>query len=50
MASLNRRRIPMSEINIVKEWLKFNKPMSLSEAEENAGLSTATADYELITN
>tara|TARA_B100001778_G_scaffold224844_1_gene186583 strand:- start:8704 stop:11199 length:2496 start_codon:yes stop_codon:yes gene_type:complete len=49
MASLNRRKIPMTEINVAKEWIKFNKPMSLSEAEEYAGLSTATSDYELLT-
>ena len=50
MASLNRRQIPMTEMNIVKEWIKFNKPKSLSEAEKFAGLSTATADYELLTD
>lgn len=49
MASLNRRKIPMTEINIAKEWIKFNKPMSLSDAEKFAGLSTATSDYELLT-
>ena len=49
MASLNRRKIPMTEINIAKEWVKFNKPKTLAEAEKFADLNTATSDYELLT-